>query len=62
MIVGLDGFRVRNLEEYSAVLALSQSPDMTLLVWRGKTYDEVKVSLWERLFYVQMRDFKPGAK
>lgn len=62
VIVGLDGFRVRNLEEYSAVLALSQSPDMTLLVWRGKTYDEVKVSLWERLFYVQMRDFKPGAK
>jgi hypothetical protein len=61
VIVGLDGFRVHSFEQYDAVRSLSQSPEMTLLVWRGHGYDEVKVKLWDRRFQVDMPTYKPGS-
>jgi len=57
IIVGLDGYRVRNMRAYAVVLALSQSPRMKLVVWRGSRYDDVEVELWDRQFRVDMRDF-----
>jgi tetratricopeptide (TPR) repeat protein len=62
VIVGLDGFRVHTFEEYKAVRSLSQSAEMDLLVWRGRSYDDVRLTLWNRELDVKMEDFKPGAK
>ena len=58
VIVGLDDFRVRDLEAYYAVKALSQSPRMKLVVWRGKSYDDVEVELWDRRFRVDLGDLQ----
>ncbi len=52
VIVALDGFRVRDVDAYQAVRALSQSPRMKLVIWRGKSYDDVDVELWDRSFRV----------
>jgi tetratricopeptide (TPR) repeat protein len=62
VIVALDGFRVRTLKEYEAVREFTPSPEMALVVWRGKSYDDVKVTLLERRFYADMGDFQPRAK
>lgn len=60
VIVGLDGFRVRDLRSYYVVQALSQSPRMKLVVWRGKGYDDVEVELWDRRFRVDMEALAPS--
>jgi tetratricopeptide (TPR) repeat protein len=60
VIVGLDGFRVRSVEAYSVVRALSQSPRMKLVIWRGKSYDDVEVELWDRQFRVDIDTFDPA--
>jgi len=54
VIVGLDGYRVRDWRAYSVVRALSQSPRLKLVVWRGSGYDDVEVELWDREFRVAM--------
>jgi hypothetical protein len=59
VIVGLDGFRTRDREAYEVVLALSQSPRMKLVVWRGKSYDDVEAELWDRNFRVDMETLTP---
>jgi tetratricopeptide (TPR) repeat protein len=46
VIVGLDGFRVRDVDAYYVVKALSQSPKMKLVIWRGQSYDDVETELW----------------
>ena len=61
VIVGLDGFRVHDFEQYDAIRALSQSPQMTLLIWRGNRYEEVKTELWNRRFLIDMRTYEPKA-
>lgn len=57
-----DGFRVHTAEPYDAIRALSQSPQMTLVVWTGKAYEEVKVELWDRRFRIDMPTYEPGKK
>jgi tetratricopeptide (TPR) repeat protein len=59
VIVGLDGFRVRDVETYQVVRALSYSPRMTLVVWRADRYDDVEVELWDRRFRVPIEDLAP---
>jgi hypothetical protein len=60
VIVALDGFRVHNTAGYHAVKALSQSPRMKLVIWRGKSYDEIEVELWDRKFRVEIDSFEPA--
>jgi hypothetical protein len=60
VIVALDGFRVRDADGYGVVRALSQSPRMKLVVWRGKSYDEIEVELWDRQFRVDIGTYKPN--
>ena len=60
MIVAIDGFRVRDASSYDVVKALSQSPRMKLVIWRGKSYDEIEVELWDRMFRVDIDNFKPA--
>jgi hypothetical protein len=59
VIVGFDGFRVRNVEAYHVVRALSQAPKMKLVVWRGTSYDDVEAELWDRRFRVEIETYKP---
>ncbi len=59
VIVATDGFRVHNYEAYNLIRALSQSPRMKLVVWRGKSYDEVDVELWDRLFRIELVNLAP---
>jgi hypothetical protein len=59
VVVGLDGFRVPDLRAYEVALALSPSPHLKLVVWRGKSYDDVEVDLWDRQFRVEMETLAP---
>ena len=56
VIVGLDGFRIHDRRGYFAVLALDQSPGMKLVVWRGRSYDDVEAEVWDRNFRVELED------
>lgn len=60
VIVAVDGYRVHDFNAYSVVKALSQSPKMKLVIWRGTSYDEIEVELWDRMFRVDMDTFKPA--
>jgi hypothetical protein len=62
VIVGLDGFRVRNVQAFGVVRTLSYSPHMKLVVWRGKSYDDIDVELWDRRFRIGIDDLKPAEK
>jgi tetratricopeptide (TPR) repeat protein len=59
VIVGLDGFRVHDLKSFYVVKALSYSPHMKLVVWRGQGYDDVEAELWDRRFRVDLEDLAP---
>jgi len=59
VIVGLDGFRVRDFETSRVVRALSYSPRMKLVVWRGSSYDDIDVELWDRRFRIALEDLAP---
>jgi len=59
VIVGLDGYRVRSYDAYDVVRDLSQSPKMKLVVWRGTSYDDIDVELWDRKFRVDLETFAP---
>jgi tetratricopeptide (TPR) repeat protein len=59
VIVGFDGFRVRDLRSYHTIRLLSHSPQMKLVIWRGNSYDDVEVELWDRWFNVAMEDLAP---
>ena len=59
VIVALDGFRVRDVDAYTVVRALSQSPQMKLVVWRGTSYDDVDAELWDRSFRVDIETLGP---
>ncbi len=61
VIVGLDGFRVRDWRQYEAVRDLDLSPKMKLVAWRGASYDDVAVEIWDRQFRVTLEDLKPKA-
>ncbi len=54
VIVALDGFRVRDYETYDVISDLDQSSRMKLVIWRGQSYDDVDVELWDRRFRVDL--------
>jgi hypothetical protein len=62
VIVGLDGFRTRNLEAYYVVRSLSHDRRMKLVVWRGTSYDDIEVELRDRRFRVTLEDLAPKEK
>lgn len=61
VIVGLDGYRVRNYDAYDVIRNLSQSPKMKLVVWRGTSYDEIDVEFWDRRFRVDLDTYAAAA-
>lgn len=58
VVVGLDGIRVENREQYFAVRTLSDSPDMLFLVWDGQRYAEMKAQQPGRRFNLDLRSYR----
>ncbi len=50
IIVGLDGKRVRDMNQYSYVRGLTTSPDLTLLVYQDGKYQEIHANIPGRMF------------
>jgi tetratricopeptide (TPR) repeat protein len=61
VIVGLDGFRVRDRRQYTALLEFDFSPKMKLVAWRGVSYDDIEAEVWDRDFRVTLEDVKSKA-
>jgi tetratricopeptide (TPR) repeat protein len=57
VIVALDGYRVRNFEQYQVVRSFTDSPQMALIAWHGGRYVEIRTSQKERRFGVDMRSY-----
>jgi hypothetical protein len=61
VIVGLDGWTVRSLEQYDAIREFRPSPslvsDMRLRVWRQTQYHDLEAEVRLRHFEVKMRTF-----
>jgi hypothetical protein len=49
-IVALDGYRMRNWDQYTCVLGFADAGDATLIVWSGGRYREVKGLIKRRKF------------
>jgi len=59
VIVALDGYKVENVAQYTMARGFSDSPNMQLIVWDGKTYQILSVNQPGRLFGVGMQDYSP---
>jgi hypothetical protein len=59
IVVGLDGFRVRTRRQYMVVRSFSDSPEMTLLLFRHPGMREVKARSVSRHLGFDMRSHKP---
>ena len=57
VIVALDGLRVHSPEQYDAVRAFDDSPDVRWIVWRAPGYREVKLRSVDRRFHFQMQPY-----
>jgi hypothetical protein len=58
VVVALDGIPVENRDQYLAARSVSDSPDMTLFIWNGRTYSEVKANVPGRRFNTDLRDYR----
>jgi tetratricopeptide (TPR) repeat protein len=59
VIVALDGYKVESVAQYTMTRGFSDSPNMQLIVWDGKTYQTLRVNQPGRLFGVGMQDYSP---
>lgn len=59
IIVGLDGWRVRTVDQYHAVDSIPgvEVEDMTFTVWKAGVYREVKATFPERQLYVKLNNY-----
>lgn len=58
VIVAVDGIRVRNRKQFDLLNRLTYSEDMSLIVWQGGRYQEIKAHLWRRIFNVELKDYQ----
>jgi hypothetical protein len=59
VIVALDGVAVNSNVQYQYVRSLTDDPNMTLILWDGTQYKELKVNLPNRRFGTGLGDYKP---
>jgi tetratricopeptide (TPR) repeat protein len=62
IVVALDGWGVRNLEQFQAVRAFSRSPEMKLIVWQEGRYREVEAVVNGRRFGVDVTSYPEGRR
>jgi tetratricopeptide (TPR) repeat protein len=60
VIVAVGGIRTHTFAQYSYARELSSSPELDLIVWQGDSYHEIKASLSNHRFGVNMGDYKPN--
>jgi tetratricopeptide (TPR) repeat protein len=58
VIVALNGFRVRDYDQYRVVRGLSRAPELDLVVWRAGRYLEIAARHPQRWFGVEVRSYK----
>jgi hypothetical protein len=59
VIVALDGWRVRDDRQYTAVRAFDDDPEMRFVVWRDDKYLEIAARRLGRRFGVRLRPYVP---
>jgi tetratricopeptide (TPR) repeat protein len=59
VVVGIDGWRVRNAGQYLNAARFSYDPTMTFTVWRDGRYTDVKANVPERLLGTTFTDYRP---
>jgi tetratricopeptide (TPR) repeat protein len=57
LIVGLEGYRVENLDQYRAVNAFFEQDDMKLTVWRGDRLLPIALTAANRTIDVELRSY-----
>jgi hypothetical protein len=57
IIVGIDGYKVNNVKQYSYIRKLKRTGTLTLLVWQKGKYVELQFNLIRRLFDSKSVDF-----
>lgn len=57
VVTALDGYRVNSFSQYGAIRDLTADPNMTLVVWDGKSYRESKGEVPNRRFNIDMIDY-----
>jgi hypothetical protein len=60
VIVGLDGWRTRNMRQYFVVRSFTRDPEMHFEVWRRGRYETKTLRLPRRRFDLNMRDLAPA--
>jgi tetratricopeptide (TPR) repeat protein len=59
VVVALDGWRVRTLQQYYAIRSFDDDPDLRLIIWRDGKYAEVAARRMYRSFGAEMSDYPP---
>jgi tetratricopeptide (TPR) repeat protein len=57
VVVALDGWRVRTVEQYDLVRAFTSAEHMVLVVWKGSGYETVEAAPKDRRFGISMSTF-----
>ncbi len=59
VIVALNGTRTHTFNQYTYVRSLLTAPQMTLIVWQGSAYHEIKADPVTHRFGVDIGDYRP---
>jgi S1-C subfamily serine protease len=57
LIVGVEGYRAENLDQYRAVNAFFEQDDMKLTVWRGDKLLPIALTAANRTIDVELRSY-----
>jgi tetratricopeptide (TPR) repeat protein len=57
VFVGIDGYRVHSIQQYSFLRATTGDPNITLIVWSNGKYTEVKATLPNRKFECEIDNY-----
>ena len=59
IVVAIDGKRIVNMEQYSYIRSLTDSPDMDLMVYEDASYKEIRAHLADRKFNLTFTTWPP---
>jgi S1-C subfamily serine protease len=57
IIVAVNGIRVHNFAQYGCGRETGMTPEMTLIIWQGNQYHEIKASPPNHRFGADMGDY-----
>ena len=62
IVVAMDGWRVRNYEQFATIREFDDDPDLRLVLWRGGKYLAVSARRLGRRFGVDVPSYQPSNK